>query len=155
MLMFFALRKSKTQYLRYVLPLVANILVFTVFLCQCRAQTRYLRSFHHVARSAVSIPYAKKIKAPYFTRFLLPARIQKSSKHGPKPVQNDLQKHHNFSIVFPASDPRKRENTSRVKDFWGGSAAGARSRQAKASCLLHTFYGEHRRIKGLRLTAGR
>ena len=42
------------------------------------------------------------------------------------------QKH--FIILtsfFPALNPQKRENNSRVKDF-GGSAAGARPREAKA-----------------------
>ena len=53
--------------------------------------------------------------------------------------RSDFQKHLiilALASFCPAPTPEKRENTARVKDF-GGSAAEARPRVAKASCRLH------------------
>ena len=59
--------------------------------------------------------------------FLFPVSSQKSSKNSSKTVKNRLpDTSDNFSLVFPGPDPQKRENTSRIKDFGGGSPAGAR-----------------------------
>ena len=45
--------------------------------------------------------------------------------------QNNRKNDH-FTLFFPTPNPQKRENPSRMKDFRGGSAAGARPRVAKA-----------------------
>ena len=74
--------------------------------------------------------------------FLLPVSSQKSSKNSSKTVKNRLpDTSDNFSLVFPGPDPQKRENTSRIKDFGGGSAAGARPPKLK----LAASYGAIRR----------
>ena len=73
------------------------------------------------------VSICKNKKTLSFTRFLLPVRSQKLSKIASKRFKIDFQKHLIIlALSFPAPDPQKRENTSRVKDFGGGSAAGAR-----------------------------
>ena len=55
----------------------------------------------------------------------------------------------------PPQTPKKRENPTRLKDFWGGSAAGARPRVAKAMLSFPTLHGEASpEFKRLRATAG-
>ena len=67
-----------------------------------------------------------KNKTLYFTTLLLPVRSQKLSKIAPKRSKIDFRKHLMIlASSFTAPDPQKGENTSRVKDFGGGSAAGA------------------------------
>ena len=62
---------------------------------------------------------------------------QKSTKKTPnKDLQNASS---NFTIFFPTPNPQKRENPSRLKDFRGGSAAGARPRVAKAMLSCHHY----------------
>ena len=48
----------------------------------------------------------------------------------------------NFTLFLSTPDPEKRENPTRLKDFWGGSAAGARPRVAKAMLSFPTLHGE-------------
>ena len=48
----------------------------------------------------------------------------------------------NFTLFLSTPDPEKRENPTRLKDFWGGSAAGARPRVAKAMLSFPTRHGE-------------
>ena len=132
--MFFALGQAKT-------------VVFTQFLRCCK----------------IYFLDTKTIKTLYFTTFLLPMRSQKSSKNSSKTVQNRLpEASYNFSLVFPdsrssfaAREPKKCENTSRVKDFsrrssrrGRGSAAGARPRVAKASCRLPSHTASIAGFKG-------
>ena len=87
----------------------AKALVFTQFLRCCK----------------IYFLYTKTIKTLYFTTFLLPMRSQKSSRNSSKTVQNRFpEASYNFGLVFPdsrssfaAREPKKCENTSRVKDF--------------------------------------
>ena len=86
-----------------------------------------------------------------FTR----GQYQKIMKNWPKIDQKtankDLQNaSSNFTLFFPTPNPQKRENPSRLKDFRGGSAAGARPRVAKAMLSCHHYTARHRRIKGCR-----
>ena len=48
----------------------------------------------------------------------------------------------NFTLFLSTPDREKRENPTRLKDFWGGSAAGARPRVAKAMLSFPTLHGE-------------
>ena len=60
-----------------------------------------------------------------------------------KTPNKDLQNaSSNFTLFFPTPNPQKRENPSRLKDFRGGSAAGARPRVAKAMRLATPRNGE-------------
>ena len=69
--------------------------------------------------------------------FLLPVRSQNRQKIVLKRSKIDFEKHLVIlAVSFPAPDPKKRENTSRVKDFRG------------AGYVLH---GEQRRILQLTL----
>ena len=82
-----------------------------------------------------------------FTR----GQYQKIMKNWPKIDQKtpnkDLQNaSSNFTLFFPTPNPQKRENPSRLKDFRGGSAAGARPRVAKAMLSCHHYTARHRRI---------
>ena len=52
----------------------------------------------------------------------------------------------NFTLFLPTPNPQKHENPSRLKDFRGGSAAGARPRVAKAMLSCHHYTARHRRI---------
>ena len=86
-----------------------------------------------------------------FTR----GQYQKIMKNLPKIDQKTPNKDFqysssNFTLFFPTPNPQKRENPSRLKDFRGGSAAGARPRVAKAMLSFHHYTARHRRIKGLR-----
>ena len=64
-----------------------------------------------------------------------------------KTPNKDLQNaSSNFTLFFPTPNPQKRENPSRLKDFRGGSAAGARPRVAKAMLSCHHYTARHRRI---------
>ena len=73
---------------------------------------------------------------------------QKSTKKRPtRTSKTHLQILPSF---FPPRTPQKRENPSRLKDFRGGSAAGARPRVAKAMLSFPHYTARHRRIKGLR-----
>ena len=56
----------------------------------------------------------------------------------------------NFTLFLSTPDPEKRENPTRLKDFWGGSAAGARPRVAKAMLSFPHYTARRRRIKGCR-----
>ena len=74
--------------------------------------------------------------------FWLFASAKKTTNIRQKVPKMDLQKAScNFIVFFPTPDPEKHENTTKVKDF-GGSAAEARPRVAKASEQLHTYYGQ-------------
>ena len=82
-----------------------------------------------------------------FTR----GQYQKIMKNWPtidqKTPNKDLQNaSSNFTLFFPTPNPQKRENPSRLKDFRGGSAAGARPRVAKAMLSCHHYTARHRRI---------
>ena len=82
-----------------------------------------------------------------FTR----GQYQKIMKNWPKIDQKtpnkDLQNaSSNFTLFFPTPNPQKRENPSRLKDFRGGSAAGAHPRVAKAMLSCHHYTARHRRI---------
>ena len=82
-----------------------------------------------------------------FTR----GQYQKIMKNWPKIDQKtpnkDLQNaSSNFTIFFPTPNPQKRENPSRLKDFRGGSAAGARPRVAKAMLSCHHYAGKSRPV---------
>ena len=73
-----------------------------------------------------------------FTR----GQYQKTMKNWPKIDKNtpnkDLQNaSSNFTLFFPTPSPEKREHPSRLKDFRGGSAAGACPRVAKAMLIFH------------------
>ena len=57
-----------------------------------------------------------------------------------------------FHSLFVHPRPEKRENPTRLKDFWGGSAAGARPRVAKA--MLASTTNGVAGFKRLRATAG-
>ena len=75
-----------------------------------------------------------------FTR----GQYQKIMKNWPKIDQKtpnkDLQNaSSNFTLFFPTPNPQKRENPSRLKDFRGGSAPGARPRVAKAMLSCHHY----------------
>ena len=90
-----------------------------------------------------------------FTR----GQYQKIMKNWPKTDQKtpnkDLQNASaNFTLFFPTPNPQKRENPSRLKDFRGGSAAGARPRVAKAMLSCHHYTARHRRIFELTLIVG-
>ena len=52
----------------------------------------------------------------------------------------------NFTLFLSTPDPEKRENPTRLKDFWGGSAAGARPRVAKAMLSFPHYTARRRRI---------
>ena len=60
----------------------------------------------------------------------------------------------NFTLFLSTPDPEKRENPTRLKDFWGGSAAGARPRVAKAMLSFPTHTARRRRIFELTLIVG-
>ena len=65
---------------------------------------------------------------------------QKSTKKRPtRTSKTHLQILPSF---FPPRTPKNVENPSRLKDFRGGSAAGARPRVAKAMLSCHTLHGE-------------
>ena len=86
-----------------------------------------------------------------FTRGQCQNIRKNSPKIDQKTPNKDLQNaSSNFTIFFPTPNPQKRENPSRLKDFRGGSAAGARPRVAKAMLSCHHYTARHRRIKGLR-----
>ena len=92
------------------------------------------------------MPKAQKNIVNYtiFTR----GQYQKIMKNWPKIDQKtpskDLQNAiSNFTIFFHTPNLQKRENPSRLKDFRGGSAAGARPRVAKAMLKL-SFHHKRR-----------
>ena len=90
-----------------------------------------------------------------FTRGQYQKIMKKLPKIDQKTPNKDLQNaSSNFTLFFPTPNPQKRENPSRLKDFRGGSAAGARPRVAKAMLSCHHYTARHRRIKRLRATAG-
>ena len=122
----FALRTPKTTvFTSFLLPCIAEITVFTVFLCRAQQKTWYLRSFHNVARCSFCIRKGQKHCILRF--FLRPERSKKSSNNCSKTVQNPLPKaSYNFiACLFPAPDPHKRENTTSLKDFRGRRQARA------------------------------
>ena len=59
-----------------------------------------------------------------------------------------------FTLFLSTPDPEKRENPTRLKDFWGGSPAGARPRVAKAMLSFHHLRRGVAGFKRLRATAG-
>ena len=108
-------------------------------------------------------------KTTVFTRFwasasknhgiysiLWPGKLWKIDKTSTKNAQQGPPKRifEFYPLFFPTPNPEKRENPSRLKDFRGGSAAGARPRVAKA---MLSFHHKRRGIAGfkrLRATAG-
>ena len=102
------------------------------------------------------MPKAQKhCKLHDFYAWTVPKNYEKFAKIDPKTPNKDLQNaSSNFTLFFPTPNPQKRENPSRLKDFRGGSAAGARPRVAKAMLSCHHYTARHRRIKRLRATAG-
>ena len=82
-----------------------------------------------------------------FTRGQYPKIMKNGPKIDQKTPNKDLQNaSSNFTLFFPTPNPQKRENPSRLKDFRGGSAAGARPRVAKAMLSCHHYTARHRRI---------
>jgi hypothetical protein len=83
--------------------------------------------------------HKKHCKLQCFGCSQAPKKQQTSAKKCPKWTS---KKHLVIlSSFFPTPDPEKHENTTKVKDF-GGAAAEARPRVAKASEQLHTYYGQ-------------
>lgn len=85
------------------------------------------------------MPKAQKhCKLHDFYAWTVPKNYEKLAKNRPKNANKDLQNaSSNFTLFFPTPNPQKRENPSRLKDFRGGSAAGARPRVAKAMLSHH------------------
>ena len=94
------------------------------------------------------MPKAQKhCKLHDFYAWTVPKNYEKLAKNRPKNANKDLQNaSSNFTLFFPTPNPQKRENPSRLKDFRGGSAAGARPRVAKAMLSCHHYTARHRRI---------
>ena len=75
-----------------------------------------------------------------FTRGQYQKIMKNWRKIDQKTPNKDLQNaSSNFTLFFPTPNPQKRENPSRLKDFRGGSAAGARPRVAKAMLSCHHY----------------
>ena len=112
----------------------------------------YLRSFLHVGKSFFWMPKAQKhCKLHDFYAWTVPKKQETWPKIDQKTPNKNLQNaSSNFTLFFPTPNPQKRENPSRLKDFRGGSAAGARPRVAKAMLSFPHYTARHRRIKGLR-----
>ena len=82
-----------------------------------------------------------------FTRGQYQKKQEKWPKIDQKTPNKNLQNaSSNFTLFFPTPNPQKRENPSRLKDFRGGSAAGARPRVAKAMLSFPHYTARHRRI---------
>ena len=98
------------------------------------------------------MPKAQKhCKLHDFYAWTVPKKQEKWPKIDQKTPNKNLQNaSSNFTIFFPTPNPQKRENPSRLKDFRGGSAAGARPRVAKAMLSFPHYTARHRRIKGCR-----
>ena len=98
------------------------------------------------------MPKAQKhCKLHDFYAWTVPKKQEKWPKIDQKTSNKNLQNaSSNFTLFFPTPNPQKRENPSRLKDFRGGSAAGARPRVAKAMLSFPHYTARHRRIKGLR-----
>ena len=97
----------------------------------------YLRSFLHVVRSFFWMPKAQKhCKLHDVYAWTVPNNYEKLTKNRPENAQQGPPKRI-FTIFFLAPNPQKRENPSRLKDFRGGSAAGAGPQVAKAMLSCH------------------
>ena len=98
------------------------------------------------------MPKAQKhCKLHDFYAWTVPKKQEKWPKIDQKTPNKNLQNaSSNFTLFFPTPNPQKRENPSRLKDFRGGSAAGARPWVAKAMLSFPHYTARHRRIKGLR-----
>ena len=98
------------------------------------------------------MPKAQKhCKLHDFYAWTVPKKQEKWPKIDQKTPNKNLQNaSSNFTLFFPTPNPQKRENPSRLKDFRGGSAAGARPRVAKAMLSFPHYTARHRRIKGCR-----
>jgi hypothetical protein len=105
----------------------AKTLVFTQFPACCQ------KFFLDAKGTKTLYIYKKNMKNP-------PKIHQKTPN---KDLQNASS---NFTLFFPTPNPQKRENPSRLKDFRGGSAAGARPRVAKAMLSFPHYTARHRRI---------
>ena len=143
--MFFALRKPITTVFTIFLPLVAKITVFTMSFGQRLAKTLvFIYAVFTMWQDVVFICEKDKKNTLYFTMFLLPGRSKNRQTMIQKRFKSDFQKHLIIlASFFPAPDPQKRENTSRVKDF-GGSAAGVR--KAMAHWYTHTASPDFRAV---------
>ena len=94
------------------------------------------------------MPKAQKhCKLHDFYAWTVPKKQEKWPKIDQKTPNKNLQNaSSNFTLFFPTPNPQKRENPSRLKDFRGGSAAGARPRVAKAMLSFPHYTARHRRI---------
>ena len=89
----------------------------------------------------------KHCKLHDFYAWTVPKKQEKWPKIDQKTPNKNLQNaSSNFTLFFPTPNPQKRENPSRLKDFRGGSAAGARPRVAKAMLSFPHYTARHRRI---------
>ena len=91
--------------------------------------------------------HKKHCKLHDFYAWTVPKKQEKWPKIDQKTPNKNLQNaSSNFTLFFPTPNPQKRENPSRLKDFRGGSAAGARPRVAKAMLSFPHYTARHRRI---------
>ena len=148
--MFLAPRQRKTTvFTRFWASASKNHGIYSVLWPGPSKKHWYLRSFLHVVRSFFWMPKAQKhCKLHDFYEWAVPKNYEKLTKHRPKNAQQGPPKRicKFYSLFFPTPNPQKRENPSRLKDFRGGSAAGARPRVAKAMLSCHHYTARHRRI---------
>ena len=144
---------AKPRYLRGFEPLRAKITVFTVFCGPSLAKTLLFTQLPACWQKAFFGCQRHKNIVNYtiFTR----GQYQKNRKNDQKstkkrPTRTSKTHLQILPSFFPPPNPQKRENPSRLKDFRGGSAAGARPRVAKAMLSFPHYTARHRRIKGLR-----
>ena len=135
---------AKPRYLRGFEPLLAKITVFTVFCGPGLAKTLVFTQFPACCQKFFGMPKAQKhCKLHDFYAWTVP----KKQENRPKNAQQGPPKRiFKFYPLFSHPEPQKRENPSRLKDFRGGSAAGARPRVAKAMLSCHHYTARHRRI---------
>ena len=91
------------------------------------------------------MPKAQKhCKLHDFYAWTVPKNYEKLAKNRPKNAQQGPPKRifKFYPLFFPPRTPKNVKNPSRLKDFRGGSAAGARPRVAKAMLSCHHYTGE-------------
>ena len=106
--------------------------------CCCCCNPVYFRIFEKTKTTVFTMCFATGCNNAVFSVFVPVPRLakntgiyavlrcfasraqQKMVQKGSKTAKIDFQKHPVIPAShFPAPDPQKRENTSRVKDFWG------------------------------------
>ena len=128
---FFAWLSKTLVFAVFCASRVQKVLVFTAFSAFLHgSRQRRLKRKNVVIYSILWLPKSEKssekcVKTVLFSDFW---DLQNASS--------------NFTLFLSTPDPEKRENPTRLKDFWGGSAAGARPRVAKAMLSFPTLHGE-------------